>query len=744
MENATEGIVVVQGDNVVFANRRVLRISGYGMEELREMSVWAFFHPEDLDKAKRRFQGWLRGERQPRYYPLRVVLKDGGIRWVLFNAVNITWDGKPALLVLMEDVTEQKRLEDMLIESERRYRTVLEEVDEGYYETDLRGNLVFFNDALARRLGYSPEELMGLNYRNYTPEEGREEVFRSFNQVYRTGQPLRSLHAVQIAKDGRRVDVEYSVLPRRNEKGEIIGFRGVARDVTERRRMEEALRRSEERFRTVLDEMEDSYFELDIAGDFTFVNDAMCRVTGYSSEELLGNNYRMLVAQEDWKKVFKVFNEVYRTGRPQKGVIFGMVRKDGSTGFGELVALPLRNEKGEVVGFRGVGRDITERMQAEEERRELERRAHLAARLASVGEMASGIAHEINNPLTGVMGYAQLLLARKDVPEDMRAALEVINESAQRVASILRRLLTFARQYRPERRLVNINEVIEAVLRLRAYHLETSNITVTTRLAPNLPATVADPGQLQQVFLNIIINAETAVKRVPRKGRLVVKTEALDSVIRISFKDNGPGIAPEHLERIFEPFFTTAEVGAGTGLGLSICHGIITEHKGRIWAESQPGKGATFFIELPVETALAAEEKVTPAKARARLRLGKARILVVDDEAVVRDFVSEVLRAEGCDVDTAGGAEEALEKVRSGRYQLLLLDIKMPGTSGVELYRRLRRLVPSLTKRTLFITGDVMGESTREFLTRTGAPYLVKPFDASKLVTEVSKALSSR
>ncbi len=739
VDNSGEGILVVQDNRVVFANRRTLRTGGYSLEELQQMSVWDHFHPEDVEKAKRRLEGWLKGERQPRYYPLRVMLKNGSIRWLLFNAANINWDGKPALLVLMEDITEQKHLEDMLIESERRYRTVLEEAEDCYYETDLQGKLIFFSDALARQLGYSPAELLGLNFRQYVPEEEWENVFRTFNQVYRTGVPLRGFRAVQVTRDGRRITVEYSVLPRRNEKGEIVGFRGVCRDVTERREMEEAIRRSEERLRTALDEMEEGYFELDIAGNFTFVNDAMCHIMGYSREEIVGSNYRKLVAREDWERMFKVFNEVYRTGRPQKGIVFKAVHKDGSIGIGELNALPLWDEKGEIVGFRGIGRDITEPLKAEEERRGLERRAHLAARLASVGEMASGVAHEINNPLTGVIGYAQLLLARKDIPEDTKAALEVINESAQRVASILRRLLTFARQYKPERRLVNINEIVEAALRLRTYHLETSNITVTRQLDPKLPATVADPGQLQQVFLNIIINAEAAMKRLPKRGRLVVKTEAPGSVIRISFKDNGPGIAPEHLERIFEPFFTTAEVGEGTGLGLSVCHGIIAEHNGRIWAESQLGKGATFFIELPIETAMV-EEKAVPARVPAHL--GKAKILVVDDEAVVRDFVSQVLRAQGCDVDTAGSAAEAMEKIRSHDYQLMLLDIKIPGTSGIELYRKLKRLAPALARRTLFITGDVMGERTWEFLARTGAQYLVKPFDASSLVAAVTNALS--
>jgi len=247
-----------------------------------------------------------------------------------------------------------------------------------------------------------------------------------------------------------------------------------------------------------------------------------------------------------------------------------------------------------------VMRYAMERKRMEAEKGEIERRAQLASRLASIGELASGAAHEINNPLTGVIGYAQLLLARKDIPKDIRHDVEIINEGAQRVANIVKKLLAFARQTRPEQRYVNINELIRNTLDLQAYALAANNIKVTLQLARDLPMTTADPSQLQQVFLNLIMNAETEMKLAHDKGKLSIKTEHVDNIIRISFKDNGPGIAKEILESIFDPFFTTREVGEGTGLGLSICYGIIKEHGGRIWAESEPGKGATLIIELPV------------------------------------------------------------------------------------------------------------------------------------------------
>jgi len=243
-----------------------------------------------------------------------------------------------------------------------------------------------------------------------------------------------------------------------------------------------------------------------------------------------------------------------------------------------------------------------ERKRMEAEKGEIERKAQLTHRLASIGALASGVAHEINNPLTGVIGYSQLLLDRKDIPKDMRQDIEIINEGAQRVADIVKKLLAFACQTKPEQRYVNINELIRNTLDLQAYALAADNIKVSLHPDCDLPMTIADPAQLQQVFLDLIMNAQSAMKSTRKSGNLSIKTAYVDNVIRIFFKDNGPGIPKKNLETIFDPFFTTKEVGQGTGLGLSVCHGIVTEHKGKIWVESELGKGATFIVELPIVT----------------------------------------------------------------------------------------------------------------------------------------------
>lgn len=252
-----------------------------------------------------------------------------------------------------------------------------------------------------------------------------------------------------------------------------------------------------------------------------------------------------------------------------------------------------------VIELEALRRRVAEFERLETEQRRAEEQLIITDRLASIGELASGIAHELNNPLTSVIGFSQLLLG-KDLPDEIKEDIKIIYSEARRAADVMKNLLIFARKHSPVKQLVSINSVIEKVLALRAYEHKVENIQVVTRFAPDLPLTLADYFQLQQVFLNIIINAEHFMLEAHRRGTLTITTRLVGNTIRVSFADDGPGIARENLGRLFDPFFTTKEVGEGTGLGLSICHGIVTEHRGRIYAESEPGKGATFVVELPV------------------------------------------------------------------------------------------------------------------------------------------------
>ncbi len=505
------------------------------------------------------------------------------------------------------------------------------------------------------------------------------------------------------------------------------------------RRSEKQMRDSEMLFRTIVEAGPSFLMIVNVKGTVIYASPNCEQFTGYTQEELQGK-VTWWTHENDFVRITTAFNAAFNAAFNDElsegtNIEFKAVKKNGELWYASASWRLLKDWKEQVKSVVVQIVDITERKQMEAEKRDMEKKAEIASRLASVGEMASGIAHEINNPLTGVIGFCQLLL-KKDIPEDIRGNVETIRQGSQRVASIISRLLTFARQYKPERNYVNINEIIENTLALQAYEMETNNIELTTQLDPKLPRTMGDSGQLQQVFLNIVMNAETEMKSARGRGKLFVKTERIDNNIRISFKDDGAGITTENLKKVFNPFFTTREVGKGTGLGLSLCHGIVSEHSGRIYAKSQLGKGSTFIVELPI---VVEEKQELTESADESERIAGGKILVVDDEPTILQFLNEELTDEGYEVETVDNAGNALEMIRSGKYDLILLDIKLPGMSGIELYKWMQKTRSSLARRVVFITGDVMGVDTKKFLSRTKAHYLAKPFDTEQLKTKINQ-----
>ena len=744
MEEIPTGVLTTDlSGKITYANETILQGTGYSRDELVGMDGLSagLLSRETVRVLGEQLKGKLMGK-PPSPLEIQFKRKDGSWMWLEIRGKALWEEGRPVgIQIVGEDITERKRAEETLRQSERNYRILFETALEGVAVIDRETlKVVLCNQNAARVFGLgSPEEVVGLDPVTAVHPDDRERVAKIMLEDG-LEKDLRETNEFRlIARDGRDLWVSAvgATTEYQGKPAMMVSFR----DFTERKQAEEALRQSEERYRTILASIEDGYYEVDLAGKFTFFNDAECRQLGYPREEMMGMNYRVYTSKEETGRVYKAYNQIYRTGKPIKGLSSQAVRKDGTRVFTEDSVSPLQNQEGEIIGFRGISRDITERKRMEEEKRQLERKAQLASRLATVGEMASGIAHEINNPLTGVIGYAQLLMQRQDIPEDIKKDLKVINDGGQRVAGIVNKMLTFARQYKPQRDYVSINDLIANTLDLRAYELKTHNIKVITRLDPELPATIADGGQLQQVFLNLIVNAETEMSLAHDKGRLSIKTEKIDNAIRISFKDDGPGIAKENMDKIFNPFFTTREVGEGTGLGLSMCHGIIAEHNGQIYAKSKSGKGATFIVELPIVTRPEQLELAEPEVEEAE-EAAKAKILVVDDEPTVLSLVSRVLTDEGHEVETIDNADDALEMIESKRYHLILLDIQMPGMSGTELYKRIHKIAPSLARRIVFITGDVIGARTTAFLSRTKAHYIMKPFDAEQLKREVNRILT--
>ena len=357
-----------------------------------------------------------------------------------------------------------------------------------------------------------------------------------------------------------------------------------------------------------------------------------------------------------------------------------------------------------------------------------------AEKLSAVGELVSGVAHELNNPLTAVMGYAELLRGEVSDPQCQRD-IDNILRCAERSRRIVRNLLTFARRQKTERQMVDINEIVRQTVELQTYQMRVDNVAVELELDPDLPPTAADASQIQQVFINIIMNAHQAIKGYRQQGTIRVITRALNDTIRVSIADDGPGIPPEVMARIFDPFFTTKEVGVGTGLGLSICYGIVRGHDGRIWCESQPGMGATFHIELPVTRVQV--QKEPPAQA-APLKAG-LHVLIVEDEVAVSAVLQRLLAKRGCSVEAASGGQEALLKARAAEYDVVFSDIKMPGMNGMAFWQKLRESKPELARRVIFVTGDTASPETSEFLREAGQPVLPKPFGTDELAKAIAE-----
>jgi len=621
---------------------------------------------------------------------------------------------------------DERRARDAVGQSESRYRDLFETASDAIYTLDIQGSFTSVNEATCEISGRSHEDLRGLSPLSLVPAREVTMVKEHFKSALAGAARRYECHFVR--SDGSRRLASVTNTPIRHGK-EVIGILGVARDVTDERARAAALERSEARYTRLVESASDAIFTTDPDGLMTAVNRSLERSSGIGRDRLVGMPFAALIDSRDQTTAEHALSETFSGQRSRVELRYPAA--DGELRHCSLTLTPLM-EDNRVSGALGVVRDVTDERRLADQLMQQEK-------LAAVGQLVSGVAHELNNPLASVMAFAQLLLAApEDAPYD-RGAIEAINQESKRAAKIVSNLLTFARQHQPERTIADLNQVIDDTLELRRYALRVAQIEVETRLDPRLPITWADPFQLQQVVLNLITNAEQALSAWDGERKIVLTTAHQGGHLVIRVGDSGPGIAPEHLPRIFNPFFTTKAVGEGTGLGLSISDGIIREHGGRIRAESRPGRGATFVIELPhVVPPIKGQQAEPPVVETAVIQPKQRakRLLLVEDEPTIRRAVGSYFRSLGHIIDLVATGQEAILRATAGNYDAILLDLRLPDIPGDEVLAEMRR-TGCAPARVVFVTGDTQSESARRVLEATGCPTVSKPFLLDELAAIV-------
>jgi len=638
----------------------------------------------------------------------------------------IRGDKVQGITILARDVTSRR-------ENEARFTELFATLQEGIYISTPDDILLDANPALVSMLGYdSREALLARPFSELFADPAEQK------ELQREACENRLLRGKEVAlrrRDGAPLSCLNTVTAVRDASGAVVRYQGAVMDISERRAIERKLHKEQEFARRLLESFPDLILVLDTSAKYTFVSPRIRDVLGYDQAEVEQVGMGNFTHEEDRLKQTGLLQEIM-TGRQKFGSVEIRARhKSGEWRLMRCQVSPLLDETGKIEGVIVSARDITQLKRLEEQLVQSER-------LAAMGQMLAGVAHELNNPLTAILGITELLRDQPETTENAKRQLELSYRQARRAARIVQNLLDFSRPAAPQKKSLDVNALIERAAQLQEHSLRRNNISLLFKPTPGLPLVLGDANQLIQILLNLITNAEQAIREVRESGRIEIELRAVGDNVAIRIRDDGPGIKPDVLPQIFDPFYTTKRPGGGTGLGLSISQAIIREHNGSIEAAAQPEGGTVFTVLLPALPASSAAPSpldtavVSSASLRQMANILKDRsILVLDDEESIRMLLHEGLTAQGLRVDCTATGEEALALAGKNVYEVLLCDLNLDG--GKANGRKFARQICELQARkpfVIFMTGDLVSSppaaasTDREF-------QLQKPFRISQVLS---------
>lgn len=565
---------------------------------------------------------------------------------------------------------------------------------------DMKGNIIWLNDAGKNFFG---EDSIGRDISSFMTAMSRDIVKNNYYDFLFSGKKS-NVTSVQWfrSNNGEKRVLSWTSCFLVDNEGNKTGVLATARDITEYRTTEKRIEKSEEYLRTIISSLIDGIVVIDRKMTITDINEYICSLLGYERDELIGDNLLKIYPDAGYGFLKKSIERHFQEGVSISGLEVNLLTKSGELIPTSIKAVLLKDPEGKVFGSLGLIRDMREVKVLQESLVQSEK-------LSSVGEMAAGFAHELNNPLTAIIGYSNILM-EKNVSPEIEKQIRIINQQSQRCQNIISNLLMFSRRYESKKEKIDLNELVKTTINLTAYDMKSGGISIEENYGDGIPPIYVDGNKIQQVLVNLFQNSKYAVEKNDNGDKKINVTTKYDGkYFIIEVADTGIGIESQKIKRIFEPFFTTKEAGKGTGLGLSISYGIIKEHGGDIYVRSKPGKGAQFLIRLPLEIGKDVDSMESESNYEVKeVVFEKKCVLVVDDEEVIRDILDLYLTDEGHDVDQTESAVKALEMIKHKNYDIIFSDIRMPDIDGLGFLENLKKVNNSLAKKVIFITGDSM------------------------------------